>query len=144
MTELLIKAPPALMPVPLSVNALVLAIAVPLRSNTAPLVTETAEAEVPKAVKLPTLNVPAPIVMPPLKVFAPESKTVPVLPVLPIVKTPEPLTTPEMASVAPVPADNIPPPACSTILVVVAGPFEEPLVAEFVKVPLLMVTVAVL
>ena len=66
----------------------------------------------------------------------------PALPVLPMVKLPEPLTTPEMVRVAPVPADSVPPPDSSTILGVVAGPLELPLVAELVKVPLFRVTVA--
>ena len=43
----------------------------PFRSNTAPLVTETAPELAPKAVALPTLSVPALIVVPPLYVLAP-------------------------------------------------------------------------
>jgi hypothetical protein len=47
-----------------------------------------------------------------------------------------------MASVAPVPAEIVPPPAPSTIAGVVAGPLDEALVAELVKVPLFKVTIA--
>ena len=72
----------------------------------------------------------------------PENVTVPALPELPTVRLPDPLTTPAMASVAPVPADIVPPPAPSTIAGVVAGPLDEPLVAELVRVPLFRVTVA--
>lgn len=66
MAELLIRAPPESMPVPLSVRAFVLAIAMPFRSSTAPLVTETAEAEVPNADTWPTFKMPALIVVPPV------------------------------------------------------------------------------
>ena len=66
----------------------------------------------------------------------------PALPVLPMVRAPEPLTTPEMASVAPVPAEIVPPPAPSTMAGVVAGPLDEALVAELVKVPLFKVMIA--
>ena len=74
--------------------------------------------------------------------MAPDKVTVPALPALPMVNAPDPLTTPEIASVAPVPAEIVPPPASSTILGVVAGPLDVPLVAELVKVPLFKVTVA--
>jgi hypothetical protein len=61
---LLIKAPPLLMPVPLSVKALVFATVWPLRSSTAPLLTPTAPLPLPNAVALAILNVPAEIVVP--------------------------------------------------------------------------------
>ena len=63
---LLIKAPQLEMPVPFSVKALVLVMVMPLRSSTAPLVTEVDPEEAPKAVALPTLRVPALIVVPPV------------------------------------------------------------------------------
>ena len=77
MAELLINAPPVLIPVPFKVSVFVLAIAVPFRSNTAPLVTETVAAEAPKADVLPTFSVPLLIVVPPVKVLVPESVSVP-------------------------------------------------------------------
>ena len=85
-------------------------------------------------------KVPAKTVMVAACVLVPEKVTVPALPSLPIVNKPEPLTTPEIASVAPVPAEIVPPPAPTTIAVVVAGPFDEPLVAELVNVPLFKLT----
>ena len=135
-------APALLMPVPFNVRALVLAIAVPFRSSIAPLVKETAEAEAPNAATWPTFKVPALMVVPPVKVLLPVNVTVPVLPALPMVNAPLPLTTPAMASVAPVPAEIVPPPAPTTMAGVVAGPLDEPLVAELVSVPLFRVTVA--
>ena len=78
MAELLIKAPPELIPVPLRVRALVLTIAKPFRSSTAPLVTETAEDEAPSAERLANLKVPAPMVVPPVKVLVPFKVNAPV------------------------------------------------------------------
>ena len=63
--ELLVNAPPLEIPVPFSVKALVLVMVVPLRSSTAPLVTEVDPEEAPKAVALPTLSVPELTVVPP-------------------------------------------------------------------------------
>ena len=64
--ELLVSAPPLLIPEPFSVNEFALVMVMPFRSNTAPLVTETVPELAPKAVALPTLSVPALIVVPPL------------------------------------------------------------------------------
>ena len=88
------------------------------------------------------VKVPALMVVAPVYVLFPLSVTVPVLPVLPIVNAPLPLTTPAITSVAPVPAEIVPPPAFNTIAGVVAGPLDEPLVAELVRVPLFKVMVA--
>ena len=62
----LVSAPPLEMPVPFKVKALVLVIVVPFKSNTAPLVTETAPDEAPNAATLPIFKVPAEIMVPPL------------------------------------------------------------------------------
>ena len=62
----LVSAPPLEMPVPFKVKALVLVIVVPFKSNTAPLVTETAPVEAPSAAVLSIFTVPAAIVVPPL------------------------------------------------------------------------------
>ena len=60
------RMPPDPPPAPLSVRAFVLVIVVPLRSNTPPLDTVTAEVLAPKALALPTFNVPEEIVVPPV------------------------------------------------------------------------------
>ena len=64
MALLLSRAPPLLMPVPLSVSAPVLVIVWPFRSSAAPEVTDTAP--LPRAVALPALSVPASMVVSPL------------------------------------------------------------------------------
>ena len=88
------------MPVPFNVRALVLVIALPLRSSTAPLVTETVEAEPPNAAALPTFRVPAEIVEPPVKVLAPESVQIPV-PDLVMADAPEVVGLPKTGVKAP-------------------------------------------
>ena len=59
------RAPLLAIPVPFKVKALVLVMVMPLRSSTAPLVSETTPEDAPRAVALPTLRVPAEIVVPP-------------------------------------------------------------------------------
>jgi hypothetical protein len=69
----------------------VLTTALPPKSRTAPLVTDTLELDAPSPAMLPSLRVPALIVVPPVKVFIPEriSTFDPIL-----VNAPEPLTIP--------------------------------------------------
>ena len=59
----------------------------PFKSSTAPLVKVTDPDELPKAVALPSFNVPVLIKVPPLYAFVPPKTTVPVSPP-PIVKAP--------------------------------------------------------
>ena len=61
-----VSAPPLEIPVPFKVKALVLVIVMPFKSNTAPLVMETAPVEAPRAAALPIFKVPAEIMVPPL------------------------------------------------------------------------------
>ena len=59
-----VKAPALARPVPFKIKAFVAVMVMPLRSNAAPLATVTVP--LPKAVGLPTLIVPALIVVPPV------------------------------------------------------------------------------
>ena len=61
---LLLRIPPDPLPAPLSVRAFVFDIVVPLRSKAPPLETVTVELLAPRAVALPTFNVPVEIVVP--------------------------------------------------------------------------------
>ena len=64
--ELLINAPPALMPVPEIVKASALLIVWPFKSSTAPKATVVPAAVVPNAAGLPNLSVPAETVVAPV------------------------------------------------------------------------------
>ena len=66
--------------------------------------------------------------------------TVPNLPASPIVKLPEPLTTPLIVRVVPVAVDTVPPRLPIARLTVVAGPVE--FAALLVKIPLFSVMIA--
>ena len=61
----LIKAPAPAIPVPLKDRVLVFVTVVPLRSNTAPLLTVTAPLASPSALALPSFKIPALTVVPP-------------------------------------------------------------------------------
>ena len=63
---LFIRAPLLLIPEPFKVSGLALVIVTPFKSSAAPLVKETDPDELPKAVALPSLNVPVLIKVPPL------------------------------------------------------------------------------
>ena len=101
--ELFIKAPPLVIPVPFNVigSLAELVNEYPLRSRTAPAVTDVVPAVVPRgpavdnAEDTPSFNVPALIVVPPVNVLAPERVNVPE-PLL--VKAPVPLMMPAYAA----------------------------------------------
>ena len=78
MADVLSNAPKEDAPAPLSVNALVLVTAKPLRSKLPPEATLIAPAEVPNALALPSFNVPALIAVPPVNVLAADTVHVPV------------------------------------------------------------------
>ena len=99
MPELLINAPPEVMPVPFKVSALALVIAVPLRSSTAPVATNTVELAAPKAATLPTFKVPALMLMLPVKELPPDSVKV-LLAEVSFVRLPAPLMMPDSVCAA--------------------------------------------